>query len=242
MLKYSLFTNQGSREKNEDSINQFSKGKQECFVLCDGLGGHGMGNIASKLVADTVIDVFKNSHAQGKELLSQAFSSAQEALIAKQNALNARSKLKTTAVIMVTDGNKVSYGHIGDSRLYVFSNNTVAVRTRDHSVPEMLVKIGEITENQIRFHEDRNRVLRAMGTDWEKPMYEISPDLSLKDCQAFLLCTDGFWELIDESQITAALKNSKTPEAWIDKMCTVITKNGAGKNMDNFSAIAVMVK
>ncbi len=140
---------------------------------------------------------------------------------------------------MYIDGNKVQWGHVGDSRLYAFAKNKVKLRTLDHSVPQMLVFAREIKEKQIRNHPDRNRLLRVMGIEWEKPMYELAEQTQLEKYQAFLLCSDGFWELIDEKQMCKLLKNSSTVEEWMQAMVEVIKQNGIGKNMDNYTAIAL---
>ena len=70
-------------------------------------------------------------------------------------------------------------------------------------------------------------------------MYELMKPLPLKKCQAFLMCSDGFWELIDEKDMCALLKQSDTVEEWMQAMVEVVKENGKDRNMDNFSAIAI---
>ena len=238
MLTFSSFTNEGSREVNEDSLGYFSNGPSNCFVVCDGLGGHGMGDTASQ----TVVSVFKNlfeKSDKASRFLPEAFSAAQEILLTEQIARNARQKMKTTAVALVTDKRHAYIGHIGDSRLYVFHKNCVLKRTLDHSIPQMLVLSHQLGEEEIRNHPDRNIVLRVMGVSWEKPMYELAKPLPLRKCQAFLLCTDGFWELVLEEEMCAFLQNSISPDEWLQQMVARVRERGRGRQMDNFSAIAV---
>ena len=113
-------------------------------------------------------------------------------------------------------------------------------RTLDHSVPQMLVNMGQIKEKDIRFHEDRNRLLRVMGTEWrgERP-YELDHMAVPKGEQALLLCSDGFWELIDEDRMTECLKQADSPENWLERMERIVCENGKEVDMDNYSAIAV---
>lgn len=80
-----------------------------------------------------------------------------------------------------------------------------------------------------------------MGNEWDSPRYQIANPLERNKHMEFLLCTDGFWELIDEKKMTATLKKSKTPEEWIAQMEQEIQKNGKEKEMDNYSAIAVYI-
>ena len=237
MITYTVFTDRGGREVNEDSARVFEKDGKKCLVLCDGLGGHGKGEVASALVVEAVGQIFNSAQKIDEDFLRSAFQLSQEALIDEQIRQDAKTDMKTTAVDI--DGNKVQWGHVGDSRLYAFAKNKVKLRTLDHSVPQMLVFAREIKEKQIRNHPDRNRLLRVMGIEWEKPMYELAEQTQLEKYQAFLLCSDGFWELIDEKQMCKLLKNSSTVEEWMQAMVEVIKQNGIGKNMDNYTAIAL---
>ncbi len=237
-MKYAAFTNKGDREINEDAVGCYENGNNACFILCDGLGGHGMGDAASSLVKDVFCDQFLKSDDM-VNFLGQTFSAAQQILMAEQAERRATQKMKTTAVALVTDEKNAYIGHIGDSRLYVFKNNKVKLRTLDHSIPQMLVLSKEIKEREIRNHPERNIVLRVMGIEWEEPMYELMRPISLKKCQAFLLCSDGFWELVDEDEMCRLLKKSVAPNEWLISMADIVKQKGKGRNMDNYSAIAV---
>jgi len=238
MIEQSYITNPGSRSANEDSVGSFSNETNHCFVVCDGLGGHGMGDVASRLVVDVFESRFRQTENMA-DFLPSTFEAAQAILLSEQEERNAKRKMKTTCVALAVDDKNAYIGHIGDSRLYVFYKNKVKYRTLDHSIPQMLVLSKEIKESEIRHHPERNYVLRVMGINWEEPMYEISQTQKLKKCQAFLLCTDGFWELILEDEMCRLLKESASPEEWLNKMAEIIQQNGEGKNMDNYSAIAV---
>lgn len=238
MISYSILTNVGSRNVNEDSVGVFENGENKCFLVCDGLGGHGMGDVASSLVKDVFKSMFESCD-DISTFLPRAFTAAQDVLMSEQKAQNATEKMKTTAVAVVTDSTTAYIGHVGDSRLYVFKNNKVKKRTLDHSVPQMLVVSKEIKESEIRNHPDRNMLLNVMGIEWDEPMYELAKPIALKKCQAFLLCSDGFWELIEESDMCALLKKSKVANEWLFEMAEIVKRNGADRNMDNYSAIAV---
>lgn len=238
MLNYAVFTNKGNREINEDAVGCFENSGNSCFVLCDGLGGHGMGDVASNLVKDVFCDQFMKTD-DIVNFLGQAFTASQQILMAEQIERRALRKMKTTAVGMVADSKTAYIGHIGDSRLYIFKNNKVKARTIDHSIPQMLVLSKEIKESEIRNHPERNIVLRVMGVEWEEPMYELMAPIPLKKCQAFLLCSDGFWELIEEDIMCSLLKKATTPNEWLLSMVEIVKKNGYDRNMDNYSAIAI---
>lgn len=240
-LDFMIFTDQGDRDKNEDSVRQAEKNGVRCFVLCDGLGGHGKGELASQYVANFVRAYFLQCESVD-EFFSDVLDKAQAGLMEEQRKLGAQFEMKTTATLLLIYGNKYRYAHVGDSRIYHFRKNKVLTRTLDHSVPQMLALAGEIKEKQIRSHPDRNRLLRVMGIDWDSPRYETCDEGELKDGDAFLLCSDGFWEPITEKEMCKALKTAPNAEAWVDKMKDIVLKNGAGTNMDNFSAAAVIYK
>ena len=127
------------------------------------------------------------------------------------------------------------------TRTYYFKKNKIVSYTKDHSVPQMMVAMGEIKEKDIRHHEDRNRLLRVMGTKWNKPQYTIETPIKTEKKQAFLMCTDGFWEFIEEKDMTKMLKKAKTPQEWLDTMAEHVKKNGVGCDMDNYTALAVWI-
>ena len=235
---YISFSSFGSRPVNEDSAAVFENSMGKCYVLCDGLGGHGMGDAASQLVVEKIGEQFADCD-NISEFIPAAIEYAQQQLLAQQEMLHAQMKMKTTVVIVATDDKNAYIGHVGDSRAYVFSKNKVRSRTLDHSIPQMLVLTKEIKESEIRHHPDRSLLLRVMGTEWDESKYEIEKPVALKKCQAFLLCSDGFWELIDEQQMCQTLKSSKTVQEWMEAMTQIIESNGKGTDMDNYTAIAV---
>lgn len=239
-LTYAVFTDKGSRSVNEDSVGVFSNSNRNCFVLCDGLGGHGMGDVASSLVVEVFKNQFENCTKENfSDFLPNTFLAAQDILIAKQTELNAKRKMKTTAVVGVTDSQNFYIGHVGDSRLYVFNKNKVKRRTIDHSIPQMLALSGDIKESEIRNHPDRNIVLKVLGIEWEDTMFELIKPIPAKKVQALLLCSDGFWELIEESEMCMLLKKADSVDEWLHSMINIVKDNGKDKDMDNFSAIAV---
>ena len=237
-VEYHLFTDKGSRDVNEDSIRTSQSGGAFCFVLCDGLGGHGGGEIASSIVADRMTELFKEKGSD-KAFFEEAFDEAQKKLLAEQKRLHAVNEMKTTAALLVISGEKYRIAHIGDSRVYVFRKNKMFSRTLDHSVPQMLVLAGDIKEKKMRHHPDRNRLLRVMGVEWDSPRYEVAQECTLKKGDAFLLCSDGFWEPITEKEMCRVLRACKTPAEWVTQMTEMIRKNADPASMDNFSAIAV---
>jgi PPM family protein phosphatase len=237
-------TKKGSREINEDFVASKSMNNQCILALADGLGGHGKGEVASKMAVETSIGVFETDSNENKQVLEQCFEDSQKALTDLQNELSNKNDMKTTLVLLYIYNGFAQWGHIGDSRLYVIRDNKIHLQTLDHSVPQALVRMGEIQQKDIRNHADRNKLLRVLGTEWEadNPRYEICEEkLKMQVGDKFLLATDGFWELITEKQMMKICSTAKLPSHALEEMEKVILKAGKNSNMDNYSAILMFV-
>lgn len=241
---YDSLTSVGGRSVNEDSVKIAVRPSGEILVLlADGLGGHGMGDKASQLVVEKAAEFFLSSMEKDPDvLLANCFQYAQNALMEEQLRLRAESKMKSTLVALLVQENTVKYGFVGDSRLYWFRNAKFVQRSLDHSVPQMLVQQGEIKEKDIRHHEDRNRLIRVLGIEWNQPKYELSDSISVQPGDSFLLCSDGYWEWILENKMAKYLKKAATPGEWLKTMEAEIQKNGRKANMDNYTAAAVFFR
>lgn len=241
MISYDLLTDMGSRGNNEDSVGMFQSGEAYCFVLADGLGGHGKGEVASRIAVEQAVTTFAQAGQASQECLARSLENGQKAIRETQKLDRTASDMKTTCVLLQVGPDQVQWGHIGDSRLYYFRNRKLMTRTLDHSVPQMLVEAGQLKEKHIRNHPDRNRLLRVMGIEWDEPKFQLAEPVAREDGQVFLLCSDGFWELIDEKKMISCLKKADSPKEWLLRMEEIIQKQGRGRNMDNYSAIAVWI-
>ena len=241
MIDVAMLSKVGGREHNEDYILKTEYNGQQCFILCDGLGGHACGEVASELVAHTVAKKFEE---QGyySSFLKDAFEEAQQILLEEQEKRSLVNSMKTTLVVLVITDEQIQWAHIGDSRLYrIYANGEKYQRTRDHSLVQILCDTGEIKEEEIRTHDERNKLLRAMGAQWGNKTYDVSPVLERGDAQAFLLMTDGFWEYVYESEIKQTLCETDNSQDWVDKMEAYVLSRADMTKTDNYSAIAVRI-
>lgn len=237
-MQYEIFTNIGKRQVNEDSLCVSEHEGSYCFTLADGLGGHGKGEVASQLVVQSICGKFQQE-GYGESFLEDAFGEAQEALASEKKKRRETTGMMTTGVSLILHQDTARWAHIGDSRLYYFYRNKVVARTIDHSVPQMLVLSKELKEKNIRNHPDRNKLTKAFGSLKRIIPCTESEPVQLEQCQGFLLCSDGFWELIYEKEMCRLLKKTKDASAWMNGMVEKIVARGADRDMDNFTAIAV---
>ena len=204
------YTNQGGRDHNEDSVRCCAG--QGAFVLADGLGGHGSGEVASALAADVL---FEGCAAHpDPDGLAELFQNTNEAVMEGQK-VPGQEEMKTTAVALSVAGDRAVWGHVGDSRLYRFSAGTLTQETRDHSVTYMKYLGGEISYMDVYHDDDRSSLLRALG---KLPCKPETGQARLQPGDALLLCSDGFWEYVYQEEMLADLLKAETPEQWAEGM------------------------
>lgn len=242
-MEYEIVSNVGNRDHNEDyacgTLVAGNKRQRGFFVLADGLGGHGRGEVASQFVTNMCMEYYSRNDAS-EDLIEKSIEYAQEGLLQLQTLENAKNEMKTTIVVLRIEEESICWAHVGDSRLYYFYKNKLVTRTLDHSIPQMLALAGDIKEQDIRNHPERNKLLRVMGTEWEDVQYAVSDVIKRRGREAFLLCTDGFWENITEKEMVKCLKKSKSAKQWLASMNKIVQERGKSTDMDNNTALVVL--
>lgn len=241
MIDFYMYTSPGGRENNEDYITMAEHGSDKCFILCDGLGGHDCGEVASSYVANFVAGEF-NLYGDSSDFLEKAFNKAQQGLLQLQEERGMTNAMKTTLVVLIVTENQIKWAHIGDSRLYRFYDGDEKYqRTRDHSMVQILKDMGDITEADMRHHEDRNKLLRVMGAEWSTKSFDLSAVLERGEPQSFALMTDGFWEYVLEDEMMSLLKSTGSAQEWLAAMEKLVCERADMTSTDNYSAICVKI-
>lgn len=230
----------GGREINQDDGGSVENGETGAWVIADGLGGHKGGEVASTLAVETVLGAFRDTPDLDADVIESHVEDAHETILQEQEENPERSSMRTTIVALFRNGTDARWVHVGDARLYHFRGGGIQFQTKDHSVPQTMVAAGEISPDEIRFHEDRSRLLRAVGQEGEiRP--KLGPEsASLRSGDAFLLCTDGFWEYVTETQMEVALAQSSGADEWLGRMERILHRRAEGKH-DNYSAMGLIV-
>jgi serine/threonine protein phosphatase PrpC len=230
----------GGRVDNEDSVGyRVSKGSG-CWALADGLGGHRGGEVASRLAVEAVLSSFDENHAICEEALNAHLLRANRAVLERQSVEPELAHMRTTMVALIASSSAAMWAHAGDSRLYWFRDGKINEQTLDDSVPQRLVSAGEITADQVRFHEDRSRLLNSLGAREQTSTSHREMPGAPQVNDAFLLTSDGFWECVTEPEMEDDFRAARSAKAWIGKMEARV-KKCASADHDNYSAIAVRV-
>lgn len=233
-MQYSAYSNVGGRANNEDSLVIEESHGCVLFAVADGLGGVEAGEIAS----GTAVEELKNQFLFEPQSfnLSQALVAANAEILRIQESSAKKMKTTITAVYVSYDG--IQCAHVGDSRIYMFGKNGIVYQSVDHSVSQMAVLAGEIKPEDIRNHEDRNMLTKALGVS-DNLTVDVKK-IPAENVSAILLCSDGFWEYVYEEEMIKILGETDNPEEWINEMRTLLMQRKPDKN-DNNTAIAVIL-
>jgi serine/threonine protein phosphatase PrpC len=196
------------------------------------MGGHTGGTLAAEQVvhtAKTNLDQFSAAEENPQRMLENAMREAHTMIKASRfmNEMDPHS----TAVMLLLQPGKITWGHCGDSRLYHFRGNKLVERSVDHSYVEHLVALGKITAEQALTHPNRNVLLASLGGQ-EDPKITLSETVDLVSGDAFVLCSDGLWAYFDDEELGMLVaQNSarKACEILIDKARQ--RANGGGDNL-----------
>lgn len=219
----------GGHEINEDSFCC----ADDYFAVADGLGGHINGEEASR----SAIEYLKEN-----ALGNYSDESIGKLLLGANSAVLSDAKgAKTTIAVLFAENGVFRYANVGDSRVYIFRNNKIIAMTKDHSVCRAAVDMGTMTFDEIRRSEDRSKLLKVLGNDERLVIPKGYPPIDIQVGDAFLICSDGFWDYVLESEMEEDLKKSDTPQKWLDFMLKRLIAASMDKG-DNYTAICGIVK
>lgn len=230
------YSNKGGRDYNEDTVGHIMNKGCGVFVVADGLGGHSMGELASKCAVETILSKWDTENVDCIDQMSEVFEKANAAILDLQKREN--TVMKSTAAVLAINKGKAVFANSGDSRVYYFHDNELNACTEDHSVAYKKYKAGEITRDMIGSDEDQSRLLRTLGgEDRYKPsVYVLKAPVSAGD--AFLLCSDGLWEYLRDEEILIDLFKSESARHWAELLLVRVMERIPPDN-DNLSVMTI---
>ncbi len=241
---------QGNPHQEDNMFPEHTKATEadRLFILCDGMGGHDAGEVASSIVCQTMSSSILSSAPEPEgpfteEDLKKSISDAFDALDAHDDGTSEK-KMGTTMTLLKLYNGGCYIAHMGDSRVYQIrpgktaGDTKIIFRTEDHSLVNDLVKIGELTPEEARHSNRKNVITRAMQPNLERrPRADIYHTVDIAPGDYFYLCSDGMLENMEDHQLCYYFSN----EAGDDTKKTESLLMATQENKDNHSAIIVHI-
>jgi serine/threonine protein phosphatase PrpC len=232
----------GNRETNQDRLGIAESHAGVVLILADGLGGMPGGALAAETLVKFVQHELQHEVMPvdvPEKFLGKLIIKAHYAVRAVGQKQDPKIEPGTTAVICLVQNKKAWWAHVGDSRCYLFRDGLPIYRTKDDSYVEHLYQKGEIPIEEIEGHPMRNYVTQCIGVMPNEPRVSVSKGVELEKGDILLLCTDGFWEPLDDALIGSQLLE-KTIQQSISELALQAEKTNY-PNSDNTSVLAIKI-
>jgi PPM family protein phosphatase len=239
-MRFSVYqvSRKGGREKNEDRMGYCYTRDAGLFALADGMGGHPEGEVASQLALQTLAAAFQR---EAKPTLKDPLRFLLDSTMAGHHQLLRYATDKslidtprTTIVGCVLQGNAAYWAHCGDSRLYLVRQGQLIARTRDHSYTELQEALSQVVPIDARFN--RSVLFTCLGSPG-KPVVDTAGPLQLQSGDRLLLCSDGLWSSVPDTEIVNTLAARQISDAVPELVEQALRRGGA--KSDNVTVLSV---
>jgi PPM family protein phosphatase len=226
----------GGRDEQQDRVGIFAHGADvHLAVVADGMGGHADGAAAAQAVIDVARQRLATDGASSnpQRFLTELCLEAHDAINGiggEPGAFGAGS----TCVLLYVDGPEAYWAHVGDGRLYHFRGGDLVSRTQDHSMLQLMRERGAVNNEKAAGHALQHQIYMRLGGQ-NRP----EPDLdwlAVEPFDAFVLCSDGFWELVGQTEMQAALPRDAGTEQICERLIG-LARSRAGDQADNISFV-----
>lgn len=233
------------RKRSQNQDNGFSQPDWGLFVVADGMGGHKGGETASAMVVEivpqAVREAQKNPSWDPRMVINHAIKEASRKIFERALKQPQLQGMGTTTIAILIKENRLTIGHVGDSRCYFMRPGTVWQLTRDHSLVQEKLRAGLITREQLKTDRMKNVITRSVG--FENQVDVDLYEMDIKSGDTFLLCSDGLSGLMDDRSILNVVDKTlftgdKNPNVTVDRLIEGANKNGGD---DNITAIIVRI-
>lgn len=221
-------TNVGKvRTANEDNYGDAITPNGHLFVVCDGMGGHVGGAKASSIAVTSIIEYFqREQYSNLIQAIDRALSFANEQIYANALSDPELKGMGTTAVVLIISGIDCYIGHVGDSRIYLKSNNKLHRITKDHSFVQTLVDSGVISDEEAESHPNKNQILKALGTSSVIEGTISQNPIQVKAGDIFLLCSDGLNGMVNDRGLEMMLQGEDLNKSGDDLIRAALDAGG----------------
>ena len=199
------------------------------YIVADGMGGHKAGDYASRYTIERIVaSVMRSGLQEPVAIIKGAIRKANELLVDESKEDESKRGMGTTVVIATIEEDKMVVANVGDSRLYVVGSSMRQV-TRDHSLVNEMVRLGEINAAEARIHPDKNIITRAIGASAqvEADFFEVE----LERTDQILMCTDGLTNMVRDEEIFRIMNGKETLEEKAEILVKTANANGGRDNI-----------
>ena len=200
------------------------------FVVADGMGGHKAGDFASSYAEEVLLSTIReDENSNPVKIIRAAIENANTQLLREASDNETMSGMGTTMVLVTIVGHYAYVANVGDSRLYLVDENKISQITKDHSLVEEMVRMGEISRDDARNHPDKNIITRALGAGRDVDVDFF--DIRLTPGDILLLCSDGLSNMVPDEDIRQVIRTSETLEETGRRLVSMANDNGGRDNI-----------
>lgn len=200
------------------------------FVVADGMGGHKAGDFASSYAVEILLSTIReDENSNPVKIIRAAIENANTQLLREASDNEAMSGMGTTMVLVTIVGHYAYVANVGDSRLYLIDEDKISQITKDHSLVEEMVRMGEISRDDARNHPDKNIITRALGAGRDVDVDFF--DIRLTPGDILLLCSDGLSNMVPDEDIGQVILTSETLEETGRRLVSMANDNGGRDNI-----------
>ncbi|MCM1425649.1 MAG: hypothetical protein NC118_03510 [Eubacterium sp.] len=231
-FKTAFISEEGSKLKNNDYFGFVELDKYACYVIADGITDVRDSESAKRAI-EAVVTAFQNAPGMSKGKIKSYLRFANKELLTGKSY----EKLKASLTVVVSDYEKFRYGYAGNTRLRLYRNGKKILATADMSLSQDMVKEGEVAEDKLAEHEERNNLTSYLGMEKYKPF--VSGKIKLADGDIIALYTKGIWENVDEGEIADVFEEvGNEPEEECNKVEDLLLSRQP-ENLDNYTFAAI---
>jgi protein phosphatase len=230
MIEFAAATHPGLKRSNNEDCYEADPARS-LWLVADGVGGHADGEVASRLVAETIKSCFSSGSS-----LTQSVHSAHQAVLSEIAQRGSGANMGSTVVALAIEDNGYSLVWVGDSRAYLWNGRTLNQLTRDHTRIARLMEQGVVTFKEARTHPARHVLTQSLGVS---PNMAIKPEQvggKLGEGNQILLCSDGLTDELDDREIAEVLQSHRSAQSRVDALVRAAIEAGGS---DNITAVLV---
>ncbi len=229
--RFTYDTHIGGRAENQDAVGTTDAPFGRLIVICDGMGGPRGGSIAAQMAVEGVIhEIEQSTMVDARTALHIAIQKANFEIFKKSKTEEGLDGMGTTIAVLLLMNDKALIAHVGDSRIYHVREGKILSRTSDHSKVNEMVSRGIISTDEARIHPDANVITKALGV---KPIVELEfQETSFLANDLFILCTDGIWGMVDETEMIQYLQDTTNLENGVHQIIQDIDTMGRQQNSE----------